>query len=57
MSVKIIDSDRDFHVYTYMIDSEEDLSSIPDNVDGSVALSAETGRVYIMNTKGEWKEL
>ena len=57
MAYKILEANRDYHVYTYMIDREEDLNDIPGNVEGSVAISAETGKVYILNTEREWKEL
>lgn len=57
MGVKILSTNKDFHIYEYMIDSEADLSDIPFTVEGSVALAADTGDVYILNTQKEWKKI
>ena len=57
MPYKILEANRDYHTYTYMVSNEEDLKEIPSNVEGSVAIATETSKVYILDLNKEWKEL
>ena len=41
---------------TYMLDTDADVASLPENNPGSSAISAASGKVYIVNASGEWVE-
>ena len=42
----------------FMIDTVDDLNHLPiDALMGSTAFCIETGSVYVLNSKGEWKEV
>ena len=43
-------------VVTYLMDTDNDLEQLPDSAPSSTAISAESGRVYIVNASGEWVE-
>ncbi len=53
--------DHDSYDYRYeefVCDTDEDVNKLPKNVaPGSVAIVADNGEVYILNTQGQWKKL
>ena len=53
MPYKILEANRDYHTYTYMVNNEEDLKEIPSNVEGSVAIATATSKVYILEINKE----
>ena len=53
MPYKILEANRDYHTYTYMVSNEEDLQAIPTTVEGSVAIATETSKVYILDLNKE----
>lgn len=57
MGFKIRDNNKDKDVNEYMIDTPEDLESLPKNNSGSVAICVSTADVYMLNTKHEWVKL
>lgn len=57
MAIKVIQSDRDWNVYQYVVDSVDDLKLIPDNREGSFALICDTGDVYILSPSLVWVKL
>lgn len=48
----------DYNFKEYYLDSESELNSIPtkDCCPGSIAYIIETGKIFMLNSKKEWKE-
>lgn len=47
-----------YGIKEFVIDTEKDVDNLPvDVATGSVALCIETSAVYMINSKGEWKEI
>lgn len=40
----------------FLLDTEADVSDLPESAPGSAALIAATGSVYIVNASGRWVE-
>lgn len=57
MAIKVIQSDRDWNVYQYVVDSVDDLKLIPNNQEGSFALICDTGDVYVLSPSLVWVKL
>ena len=61
MAYKLIRTDYDVDPKTrrheYVLDSADDVSSLPKCAPGSVAIVADKGgAIYMVNASGEWKE-
>lgn len=39
---------------TYVCDTEEDVGNLPKCAAGSMAMIADTGKIYMVNASGEW---
>ena len=50
---KILGEESQFDTHQYMVDTASDISALPLNEPGSVALVVETGEVYILNNARE----
>lgn len=48
----------DYLYKEYYLDTEDELSKVPvhDCCPGSIAYIIETGKIYMLNSKKEWKE-
>lgn len=62
MAYKIIDKQycafADDYRYEYVVDSDDDIASLPKACVGSTAIvAAENGNIYMTNTSGEWRKL
>lgn len=62
MAYKIVDKQycayTDADRFTFVLDSDEDVASLPTCSAGSTAMVAtENGSVYMTNTLGEWRKL
>ena len=41
-------------MYDYIIDTDEDVANLPQSPVGSNAVSSASGKVFVVNTQGEW---
>ena len=41
-------------MYDYIIDTDEDVANLPQSPVGSNAVSLASGKVFVVNTQGEW---
>lgn len=58
MAIKQIGGNYDFDVKEYIVDSAQDLTSLPINIGwGSTALCIDNGLIYILASNKEWKSL
>lgn len=56
MAIAKIGEDSNFVKSEFMLDSEEDLASLPASHPGSTAIIPEAGQVYMVNASGDWVE-
>ena len=60
MGIKLINKEWKSEVNTYrqeyVIDTESDMTSLPTCCTSSTAVVISTGKVYMVNTTGEWTE-
>lgn len=58
MAYKCIEAKRNYVLKTvqrtYILDSEEDVATLPVCCAGSMAIVANGGKVYMVNASGEW---
>lgn len=58
MAFKLINQGA--HIYgaglkkEYLCDTDADFENLPESTPGSAAVSIESGKVYVVNTQGEW---
>lgn len=51
---KILNANSEYKTREYLIDEDADVSILPKNYPGSLALVAATSDVYILNNKKQW---